>query len=439
MRRLLFIFVLLMIPLTLSAQTFTLFTSDNSDLPYNGLYDIGFDNYGNIWFTGEKGATGLANVSMLSQDLSTWRVYDASSAELGLDQTEDRVFHMAVDYYNNKWFCTHYGVSYAKNDGTAGAMMIDDYTRSVFVDKKGIIYISNRTTETIEVSEDGGETWSTWEMADIGMSDGRPEIYDIDYDPTGRLWICTYYGVFFRDLAGDWHAVADIEGAYTYGMTLDLNGNAWVPDAGTNDLYEIASDGTVTVHDSTAIEPLKYDMYDIASDCNGHIWCATNGGGLLEIKPNRSYETYTTASTSGQLPSDSLKLVKINAGALWVATFGNGVVRMPEILTTATGVKSQDDTNIPTDFNLYSNYPNPFNPTTTITFDLTRQSDIELKIFDLKGRLVKSLKSGSLSAGTYQVTWDGTDMYAKPVASGIYVYRLDVGQEFFSRKMLLIK
>jgi len=44
-----------------------------------------------------------------------------------------------------------------------------------------------------------------------------------------------------------------------------------------------------------------------------------------------------------------------------------------------------------------------------------------------------------LSAGTYQVTWDGTDMYAKPVASGIYVYRLDVGQEFFSRKMLLIK
>ncbi|MFO7889964.1 MAG: hypothetical protein R6V04_06460, partial [bacterium] len=121
MRRLLFIFVVLMIPLTLSAQTFTLFTSDNSDLPYNGLYDIGFDNYGNIWFTGEKGDVGLANVSMLSQDLSTWTVYDASSAELGLDQTEDRVFYIAVDHNNTKWFCTHYGFSYVQEDGTAGA------------------------------------------------------------------------------------------------------------------------------------------------------------------------------------------------------------------------------------------------------------------------------------------------------------------------------
>ncbi|MFO7890192.1 MAG: FlgD immunoglobulin-like domain containing protein, partial [bacterium] len=178
---------------------------------------------------------------------------------------------------------------------------------------------------------------------------------------------------------------------------------------------------------------------DLASDCNGHIWCATNGGGLLEIKPDLSYATYTNASTSGQLPSDNLELVKINAGALWVATFENGVVRMPEILTTTTGLKPQDDTNIPAEFNLYSNYPNPFNPTTTIRFDLTRQSDIELKVFDLKGRLVKSLKSGRLSAGTYQVTWDGTDMYSKPVASGIYIYRLDVGQEFFSCKMLFIK
>ncbi|MBN2415556.1 hypothetical protein JXO52_06925, partial [bacterium] len=110
MKRLLSVWLLLLLPLAAGAQTFTLYTSANSDLPFNSLYDIAFDNYGNIWFAGQKDGTGLAQVSMLSQDLSTWTVYDPSSAALGLDQTEDRAFYIGVDYYNTKWFCTHYGL-----------------------------------------------------------------------------------------------------------------------------------------------------------------------------------------------------------------------------------------------------------------------------------------------------------------------------------------
>ena len=439
MKRLLCFVLILSLPLVINAQTYTLFNSSNSDLPVNGLYDFDFDNYGNIWFAGIEDGVGLAKVSMLSSDLSTWTVYDASSSELGLDQTDDRVFYVVVDHFNTKWFCTHYGVSYLKNDATAGAVLVDDYTISAHADKKGIIYISNREDGTIQVSEDGGQNWTAWTKETIGMTDGKPEIYDIGYDGMGRLWICTHYGIFYRDLAGDWQVVDEIEGNYTNGMTIDLMDRVWVPNYDTYELYEIASDGTVTTHDSTEIEPLKYRVTDLVSDCHGHVWCATRGGGLLEIKPDGSYESYTTASTGGELPSDELYSVKTHCGALWVATYDDGVVRLPDMLSTTTFVEPAEDANIPSNFNLYTNYPNPFNPATTITFDLKTRTDVKLSVFDLRGRLVQTLINRNMNPGSHQIKWNGRDMNNQPVSTGVYIYRLKTAERTFCRKMMLIK
>jgi len=89
-----------------------------------------------------------------------------------------------------------------------------------------------------------------------------------------------------------------------------------------------------------------------------------------------------------------------------------------------------------------SNFPNPFNPTTTISYQLPENSEVELAIYNLKGQKVKQLVSnsaGQLSAGQHTVTWNGTDNNNKSVSSGIYFYKLSAGKSSAMKKMLLLK
>jgi len=90
-------------------------------------------------------------------------------------------------------------------------------------------------------------------------------------------------------------------------------------------------------------------------------------------------------------------------------------------------------------FALYQNHPNPFNPTTTITYEIPASGHVSLQIFDVGGRLVRSLINQSQIAGRQAIDWDGTDSQNRSVASGIYFYRLRaVGLEQ-TRKMTLLE
>jgi hypothetical protein len=91
---------------------------------------------------------------------------------------------------------------------------------------------------------------------------------------------------------------------------------------------------------------------------------------------------------------------------------------------------------------ILTNYPNPFNPSTTIYFNLTAQTgeDPEISIYNIKGQKIKTLQSfpnGGL--GTSSIVWDGTDENNQPVTSGIYFYKLSAGEYTQTRKMLLLK
>ncbi|MDY0152188.1 MAG: FlgD immunoglobulin-like domain containing protein [Candidatus Cloacimonas sp.] len=91
-------------------------------------------------------------------------------------------------------------------------------------------------------------------------------------------------------------------------------------------------------------------------------------------------------------------------------------------------------------FALKQNHPNPFNPSTTISFALAKNSPAwELKIFNLKGQLVKTLFSGNLEKGNHSLIWDGKDNNGSSVGSGVYFYRLSDGTDSQQRKMLLMK
>ncbi len=97
----------------------------------------------------------------------------------------------------------------------------------------------------------------------------------------------------------------------------------------------------------------------------------------------------------------------------------------------------QDKT--PASFEIYSNYPNPFNPSTTIEFTLSTRDQIRLSIFDLTGREVKTIVNENRDAGFYRELWDGTNNLNEPVSSGVYFSRLSTGNELRTIKMILLK
>ena len=94
---------------------------------------------------------------------------------------------------------------------------------------------------------------------------------------------------------------------------------------------------------------------------------------------------------------------------------------------------------LPEAFALKGNYPNPFNPTTTIQFELPEASAVNLEIFDMMGRRVATLIDGNVHAGRHQVQWHATSDAGSRVASGMYLYRLKAGDFVSTKRMALMK
>lgn len=90
-------------------------------------------------------------------------------------------------------------------------------------------------------------------------------------------------------------------------------------------------------------------------------------------------------------------------------------------------------------FMLYQNYPNPFNSTTTINYQLTVGSEVEITIYNVAGQQIRTLVKETRPAGYYEVEWDGKDNTGREVASGVYIYRLKAGNYIQSKKMLLLR
>ena len=105
------------------------------------------------------------------------------------------------------------------------------------------------------------------------------------------------------------------------------------------------------------------------------------------------------------------------------------------VSATTTGELSK----APQTFEFYSNYPNPFNPTTTIRFDLPTAENVLLQIFDVSGKEVRTLINGKRGAGAYSLVWDGTNIDNQPVVAGAYFCRLVAGSFTTVNKMMLLR
>ncbi len=118
---------------------------------------------------------------------------------------------------------------------------------------------------------------------------------------------------------------------------------------------------------------------------------------------------------------------------------GHNVVPVEMYSNAATTLVNKEDITTPTQFILDNNYPNPFNPSTQIRFEVAKQSRISIDIFSILGKHIKNLTSKMYDPGEYSLTWNGTDTQGEHVSSGIYIYRLSSNYFSESKKMVLLK
>jgi hypothetical protein len=106
---------------------------------------------------------------------------------------------------------------------------------------------------------------------------------------------------------------------------------------------------------------------------------------------------------------------------------------------TPVGIDASTDGPIGS-FELFQNFPNPFNPETTIRYQVARSGNVRLDIFSLNGQMVRQLVNQTdQAAGQYEVSWDGRDAQGREAASGVYFYKLQAGRQLITRKMLLLR
>ncbi|NUN10185.1 MAG: T9SS type A sorting domain-containing protein [Ignavibacteriaceae bacterium] len=105
-----------------------------------------------------------------------------------------------------------------------------------------------------------------------------------------------------------------------------------------------------------------------------------------------------------------------------------------------TGISGINDNGSPVgSFSLKQNFPNPFNPSTTISFELKSPDNVRIEIFDVRGSLIKTLFSGNLEPGSHQLEWDGKAQSGARCPSGVYFYNLSGSNSSESRKMVMLK
>lgn len=100
---------------------------------------------------------------------------------------------------------------------------------------------------------------------------------------------------------------------------------------------------------------------------------------------------------------------------------------------------SVTENTLPQQYRLLNNYPNPFNPTTTIAFEIPKSEFVTLQIFNVNGELIKTIMNENLNAGRFEKNWNGRDETENQVVSGIYFYRIKAGHFENSRRMILLK
>jgi len=422
------------------------YITSNSGLPDNSIYSIGIEKTGVKWFgTWQNGVCRFDGIN--------WETYDSSNSELANNQ----VFDITIDDSANKWFGTG-GGGVSKFDGinwttydTSSSGLVSDWLNCITIDREG-----NKWFGTVMgVSKFDGINWINYDRSNSGLVDD--DISSIAQDSSGHMWFASgsWVGGVYEFDDTNWVTYntsnSGLTDNHVNAVVVDASNNKWFGTEGGVCKYD-GTNWTTYTKSNSGID--SGDVMDIDFDHSGNVWIATVpvcfldpfgftycfGGGVSKFN-GTNWTIYNTWNSG--LPGDYVHAIAIDgSGNKWFATGGGvGYLGLP------TSVPEEPvQPNVPNSFELCQNYPNPFNPNTTISFTVYGSQFIvhspintTLKIYNIRGQLVRTLVDDEKLPGYYQVFWDGKDNSGKEVASGIYFYQLKTRDYSDTRKMILLR
>ena len=146
-------------------------------------------------------------------------------------------------------------------------------------------------------------------------------------------------------------------------------------------------------------------------------------------------ETFETVDTS--YLDQEYTLNEVNYYRLAALDHAGNISDYSDVVEAA--VLSIDEEMIPDVYALHQNYPHPFNPVTTLRYDLPEDATVSIIIYDVMGRKVRSLINTTQSAGYRSIRWNATNDHGEPVSAGMYIYMIRAGNFIKTKKMVLLK
>ena len=254
------------------------------------------------------------------------------------------------------------------------------------------------------------------------------------------------------------------QGAAFATTVTDRNGNYFFSDLPVDATYNLTVSGEgiyTSVLGTVAVEKGIAYVTPLYSSVTTDVKTCAVGGRVVYMPKNRAIAgaKIVIAPGGASVISDSEGLwsfnglqpdtytVKVTAAGAYEATpdpvtvAAGGMAFLTVSLSVAdSSVAVKDNaSSIPTGFQLRAAYPNPFNPSTTIAFDMPTAEHTTLTVYDVTGRRVRTLVSGPMAAGYHSARWDGRDELGRPVSTGVYYSRLISGEYSATVKMLLLK
>ena len=255
-------------------------------------------------------------------------------------------------------------------------------------------------------------------------------IFSQDWETGTTGWEIEGPWVRENELSASGYALTDSWGGNGF---YDLNCNVWIKTANT--IYIPASENVFLMFDSHLYTEWDYDPARVEVSTNGEVWQ------IIWQKSGRwdswRKELVSLNEFAGQ---DIFLRFRLNdvSSSVELTDPGWTIDNITVLRGMSTANEDAVSPAIPQSA-LYPNFPNPFNPVTNISFSMGKAAPASLKIYNLKGQLVRTLISGLTAKGDHRISWNGCDDKGGAVGSGVYLYRLETEDYTRSLKMVLMK
>lgn len=385
-----------------------------------------------VWFTSTLNAVDVVgNKVMVPTSYSTI----LSSSNGGTDWDTSRVNYSysgtlySISKVNNStaWVGGYNGRTYYTTDaGASWTESTNNTTLTIynvnFVDANTGWLFASGSTGGIEKTTDGGTTWVNQTATGVTST-----IYGSSFIDANTGWLCGNSGKVSKTTDGGTTWTAQTSNYTSTLRAVDM------VNANTGWLVGYSSTIRKTTNGGTNWDTLQVPFYPYSSYYAVDFVDQWNGmvvGSYGQTLRTRDGGTTWIIENTGGNSQYGVKMTTTDSG--WAVSSNGYVFKYAELLNNGNTYTHE----VPTKYTLSQNYPNPFNPTTTIQFGLPRAGRVSLKIYDVSGRLVRTLVNNEgLNEGTFNYIFNGSD-----VASGVYFYSLIVNDDLVgTKKMVLVK